>query len=102
MACSIPAGQREVMMLQLTPAAANHLNILLSTKTGSADAAVRIYRGSTGDLQLRADVPKSDDVGFEHEGRTVLILDKQTSDLLDNCVLDVAQSPQGQTLALKT
>ena len=88
-------------MLQLTPAAANHLNILLSTKVTSAEAAVRIFRDPAGDLQLRADMPKSDDVGFEFQGRTVLILDKQLSESLNDCVLDVASTPQGQTLALR-
>ena len=88
-------------MLQLTPAATNYLNTLLTTKIPTAKAAVRIYRGDSGDLQLRADSPSPDDVAFEHQGRPVLILDKQLSDNLKDCVLDVVQSPEGQTLALK-
>lgn len=88
-------------MLQLTPAAANHLNALLSTKAAPAKAAVRIVRGASGDFQLSADVPKSDDVGFEHQGRTVLILDKQVSELLNDRVLDVVVSPRGEALTLK-
>jgi len=88
-------------MLQLTPAAANHLNTLLSANVTSAQAAVRIFRGASGELQLRADMPSSDDVGFDYEGRTVLIVDKQLSETLDNCVLDVAPTPQGQGLALR-
>jgi Fe-S cluster assembly iron-binding protein IscA len=88
-------------MLQLTPAAANHLHILLSTKAAPAKAAVRIVRGESGEFQISADVPKSDDVGFEYQGRTVLVLDKQTSELLNDRVLDVERSPRGDTLTLK-
>jgi hypothetical protein len=88
-------------MLQPAPAAANHLGTLLVMKDLSADTGVRLFRGAAGDLRLRADVPTSDDVGFEHEGRKGLILDQQTSALLDNCVLDVAQTPAGQKLSLK-
>lgn len=88
-------------MLQVTPAATNYLNALLSTRIPAAKAAVRMYRDDSGDLQLRADSPSSDDIAFEHQGRPVLVLDRQLSDTLADCVLDVVESPQGQTLALK-
>jgi Fe-S cluster assembly iron-binding protein IscA len=88
-------------MLQVTPAATNYLSALLSAKIPSTNAAVRMYRGDSGDLQLRADSPSPDDVAFEHHGRPVLVLDKQLSDTLKDCVLDVVQSPEGQALALK-
>jgi Fe-S cluster assembly iron-binding protein IscA len=88
-------------MLQLTPAAANHLNDLLSANVASAQAAVRIFRDTAGKLQLRADVPNSEDVGFDYHGRTVLILDRQMSETLEKCVLDVASTPQGQALSLR-
>jgi Fe-S cluster assembly iron-binding protein IscA len=88
-------------MLHLTPAAASHLNTLLSAKAAPAKAAVRIVRDPSGELHLLADVPTSADVGFEFEGKTVLILDNQVSELLNNRVLDVVASPQGETLTLK-
>lgn len=87
-------------MLQLTLAAANHLEGLLAEKGASANAAIRIVRGTSGDLQLHTDLPKSDDVGIEHQGKTLLILDKQISDLLNDRVLDLVPSPGGNTLAL--
>jgi Fe-S cluster assembly iron-binding protein IscA len=89
-------------MLQLTPAAANHLHVLLSARDAPPSAAVRIARTDAGNFEISADLPKSDDVGFEHEGRTVLILDRQTSELLNDRVLDVEASPRGDTLTLKS
>jgi hypothetical protein len=88
-------------MLQLTAAAANHLSVLLSTKAAPPKAAVRIARAESGEFEISADVPTPGDVAFEHEGRTVLVLDKPTSELLNDRVLDVERSPQGDTLTLK-
>ena len=88
-------------MLQVTPAATSYLSALLSAKIPSAKAAVRMCRGDSDDLLLRADSPSPDDISFEHQGRPVLILDKELSDTLKDCVLDVVEGSQGQTLALK-
>jgi Fe-S cluster assembly iron-binding protein IscA len=87
-------------MLQLTPAAAKHLEDLLASKGVPAQASIRIVRGPSGELQLRSYLPKSDDVGIEHQGKMILILDKEMSDLLNSRVLDVVPGPQGETLAL--
>jgi len=87
-------------MLQLTPAAANHLAGLLADKGVSASAAIRIVQGTSGDFQLHTDLPKSDDVGIAHRGKTLLILDQQISNLLHDRVLDLVPSSEGKTLAL--
>jgi Fe-S cluster assembly iron-binding protein IscA len=93
--------EKENMMLQVTQGAADHLTGMLVNTNAPKEAAIRIKQ-EANELKLYTDMPKTDDVAFEHQGRTVLILDQQISNVLNNRILDVASTPQGQTLTLKS
>ncbi|MBN2573598.1 MAG: hypothetical protein JXP73_03460 [Deltaproteobacteria bacterium] len=87
-------------MLRLTVAAADHLNTILTSKSAPKRTAIRIIKGDSGHFEIQADVPKMGDISFEHEGRTVLVIDKKVSELLGDRVLDLVSRPEGTILAL--
>ena len=84
-------------MLNLTDSAAGHLATIL--EQAPDEAAVRfVPQGNALSMQL--DNPRPEDVTFEHNDRTVLVLDPQISEVLSDRTLDVQETPQGPQLAL--
>jgi hypothetical protein len=75
-------------MLAVTDAAGAYLAQLLSDHDLSEDVAVRFIVEEQG-LSLRQDNERPGDTTFEHEGRTVLLLDEQVSELLSADTLDI-------------
>lgn len=52
-------------------------------------------------LSLVVDDVETDDVQFQHEGYTILVLDEGTSELLSKSTLDLVDNGSGQRLALR-
>lgn len=52
------------------------------------EAAVRLVHEGDGVI-LRSDAERPGDETFQHSGRTVLVLDAQTSELLSESTLDI-------------
>jgi Fe-S cluster assembly iron-binding protein IscA len=78
-------------MLTVTDAAGSHLAQILKQEELPAEIAIRIIVEGGG-LALRPDEKQPGDASFEHEGRTVLLLDEQVADLLSSDTLDVEGS----------
>ena len=88
-------------MLNVTEPAKQALSQMLdNAKDADGKAARFITDGQQ--MQLALDEPQPEDATFELDGRTVLILSPQVNQLLDDKVLDIVHTEQGQGLALKT
>jgi len=86
-------------MLTLTQAAGEHLSKLLDESDANDEAAVRLVAREQG-LALAADQPRPEDTTFEHDGKTVLILDQQVAEALADRTLDVQDTENGKALAI--
>jgi Fe-S cluster assembly iron-binding protein IscA len=86
-------------MLNVTEPASQHLAKLLDDAEAPEGAAARFVHGENG-LALQVDEPKDDDQTHEHQGRTVLLIDPQVADLLQNKTLDVRETEEGTALEL--
>jgi Fe-S cluster assembly iron-binding protein IscA len=75
-------------MLTVTDAAGAHLAQLLDDHGLAEDVAVRFVVEEQG-IAMRQDNQRPGDATFEHEGRTVLVMDSQVSELLTEDTLDI-------------
>ena len=86
-------------MFQVTPAAEAHLAGMLAEASAPEDTAVRLVNEEDR-LRLEADNPQPQDTTFEHDGRTVLVVDPRVAELLDGHTLGVEEGDEGTQLAL--
>jgi Fe-S cluster assembly iron-binding protein IscA len=86
-------------MLTVTDAAAEHLSGLLDQAEAPEDVAVRFVLSEEG-LGLELDNERPGDATFNHETRTVLVVDEMVNALLDNRTLDVESGDEGIALTL--
>jgi Fe-S cluster assembly iron-binding protein IscA len=86
-------------MLTVTEQAAAHLDQILSSKNSAQGLAIR-FLFEKGKVKLVLDEKRPDDITFEHDHRTVLVMDPQVSRLLQQKTLDV-QEKRFPRLALK-
>lgn len=75
-------------MLTVTEAAGAHLAQLLAQHGLPDDVAVRLVSEGQG-IALQQDSERAGDTTFQHEDRTVLLLDADVSQLLDENTLDL-------------
>ncbi len=75
-------------MLTVTEAASAHLAQLLEQHNLPDEVAVRFVYENEG-IALQQDSERPGDTKFQHEDRTVLLLDPQMSELLNEGTLDV-------------
>jgi len=86
-------------MFTMTEAAGEYLTTVLDKADASEEAAIRfILEGNT--LAPRLDHAHPEDVTFDHEGRKVLVLDAQVSQILTDSTLDVQATDEGPKLIL--
>jgi len=75
-------------MLTVTEAAGVHLAEILAQQRVPEDIAVRfVYEGQS--IVLEHDSARDGDTTYQHDGRTVLLLDAQLSGLLAKAILDL-------------
>jgi len=86
-------------MLTVTPAASEHLANLIDESKGPEGLAVRLVVQEQG-LALTPSEPKPDDTTFEHDGRTVLVVDPRAAEMLSERTIDIQQTEQGTGLAV--
>ncbi len=84
-------------MLTLTEAGGAQLAKLLADE-GSSAVARLLFREDDLDLVLHDVLPG--DVAYDHDGRTVLVLDEQVSQLLEEATLDAKDTGDGTELTL--
>lgn len=86
-------------MLTITDAASAHLAQMLADAEAPDEVAIRIAVGEGG-LVLALDAAHAEDATFDHEDRTVLVLDVEVSQLLEEKTLDVQDTEEGPQLAI--
>jgi Fe-S cluster assembly iron-binding protein IscA len=87
------------MMLTLTESAGAHLAELLTQAQCPDEVAVRIMREGEG-WALQTDTARPGDETFEHEEKTVLVLDEEAATLLTDMTLDIESGETGPSLVL--
>lgn len=87
-------------MFELTDAAREYLSKLLDQAEAPEGFAARVIHEEEG-LTLSIDQPQAGDERFEHDGRTVLVLDPQVAETLDGQMLDVEQAEEGPRLTVQ-
>jgi hypothetical protein len=86
-------------MLMLTETAGEYLTTILENTNASAETAVRfVLEGNT--LTPKLDNAHPGDETFDHDGRRVLVLDAQVSQVLADSTLDVQATDDGPKLVL--
>jgi Fe-S cluster assembly iron-binding protein IscA len=86
-------------VLAVTEAAKTHLAQMLADVGAPEDVVIRIIVREGG-LVLALDNMGVQDAAFAHEERTVLVLDAQVSQLLDEKTLDIEDTEEGPQLAI--
>lgn len=76
-------------MLIITDSARANLAQMLEQQGAAPETAVRFVSDGQG-IALQPDSEREGDTAFKHEGRTILLLDSQMSDLLSGVTLDFA------------
>jgi len=92
-------------MLHVTPHARTELHGLLirvlaeREDPGPVELGLRLI-SQAGRLGLTLDAPRKNDEVVEQAGRSVLIVDPSTSEMLDELTLDVVETTDGARFAL--
>lgn len=86
-------------MLNITNAAGGYLNRVLDETNATPDTAVRLLVAADG-LKATFDTERPGDASLDHDGRKVLLLDEQASQVLAQRTLDVQTTPDGPRLGL--
>jgi hypothetical protein len=86
-------------MFTMTETAGEYLTTLLDNANAAEETAVRLaLDGNT--LTPKLDNARPGDATFDHEGRMVLMLDAQVTQVLAESMLDVRATEEGPTLVL--
>ena len=90
-------------MLTVTETAGAHLAQILSQSEApqAEGVVVRMFNGPNG-LGLTLDQSRPEDTTFDHDGETVLAMDSELANALDEKTLDVANSEQGRSLTIRS
>jgi Fe-S cluster assembly iron-binding protein IscA len=86
-------------MLTVTDNACAYLAEMLDNAGVPEGTAARVIINEEG-LGLSPDTPNDDDATFDHDGRTVLVLQQQLAEQLDERTLDTVDTEEGKGLAL--
>ena len=90
----------EDKMLNVTAAAGEFLSDVLETSNAPAGAAVRLSVQADG-LSAAIDEARPGDASIDHEGRKVLLLDRQAASALSEKTLDLQATPEGRRLGIR-
>jgi hypothetical protein len=98
--CNGPSlPEKEVVMFTMTETAGEYLTTLLDSANAEEETAIRlVLEGNT--LTPTLDSARPGDATFDHEGRMVLVLDAQVTQVLAESMLDVRATEEGPKLFL--
>jgi hypothetical protein len=86
-------------MLMISETAGEYLTAILDNANAAEETAVRfVLEGNTLTPQL--DNARPGDATFDHDGRQILVLDEQVSQVLADSTLDVQATDEGPRLVL--
>ncbi len=86
-------------MVTVTYTAAEHMAYMLFENQVRDDVVVRI-RSTEGGVEMQPDKIPPGDETFDHNGKVVLALDQQTSQLFGNKTIDLTTDDDGSHLIL--
>ncbi len=86
-------------MVTVTYSAAEHMAYTLSEHQVRDDVTLRIEL-TKGGVEMQPDEIRPGDETFDHNGKVVLVLDQQTSQLLGNKTIDLTADNDGSHLIL--
>ena len=86
-------------MVTLTYTAGERMAYMLSERQDRDDVVMRI-KLTKGDVEMQPDKMRPGDETFDHNGKVVLVLDQQTSQLLGNKTIDLITDDDGSHLTL--
>ena len=86
-------------MVTVTYTAAEHVAYTLSEQQVHDDVVLRI-KVTKGGVEMQPDKIRPGDETFDHNGKVVLVLDQQTSQLVGNKTIDLMTDDDGSQLIL--
>ncbi len=86
-------------MVTVTYTAAEHLAYLLNERQVRDDVVLRIQLANSG-VEMQPDKIRTGDETFAHDGKVILVLDQQTSQLLGNKTIDLMTDDDGSNLTV--
>ena len=87
-------------MLNVTYEATEHLAYMLAQANAPEGKAIRLVRHADG-VKMNLDSSYLADETFEHDGKTVLLIDEKVLKLLSGKTLDVEHTEKGPALTLE-
>ncbi len=87
-------------MVTVTYTAVEYMAYTLSEQQVGDDVVLRI-RSANGGVEIQRDKIRPGDEQFDHNGNVVMVMDQQTSQLLDNMTIDLMTDHDGSRLILK-
>ncbi len=86
-------------MVTLTYTAGERMAYMLSEHQDRDDVVMRI-KLTKGDVEMQPDKIRPGDETFAHDGKVILVLDQQISQLLDNKTIDLMTDDDGSHLTI--
>ncbi len=87
-------------MLTVTYTAGEHIAYMLCEHEARDDVVLRI-KWMKGGVEMQPDKMRPGDETFDHNGKVVLVLDQQNSQLLGNKTIDLMTDDDGSYLILE-
>ncbi len=87
-------------MVTVTYTAGEHMAYMLSEHQAGDDVVLRI-RSANGGVEIQRDKVRPGDEIFDHNGKVVMVMDQQMSQLLNNMTIDLMTDDDGSRLILK-
>ncbi len=87
-------------MVTVTYTAGEHMAYMLCEQDVAADVVLRI-RLTRGGVEMQPDKMRPGDETFDHNGKVVLVLDQQTSQLLGNKTIGLMTDDDGSHFILE-
>ncbi len=87
-------------MINATKKATSELRRVLESLEGVTEQLLRLAPDPQGNFVLTVDIEREDDESVDDEGTKILVVDSDTSILLDGAVIDLVDTPEGPQLTL--
>ena len=95
----MPIELTEVPTLAVTESASAYMAQMLAQEGATDDTVLRMI-SKDNNLSLVLDEVRPDDVMYEHDGKIVLVFDKDVSNILADRTFDVKATDEGAELSL--
>jgi Fe-S cluster assembly iron-binding protein IscA len=87
-------------MIGVTEKAKKELSKVLADKVDHPEACLRLRVNEEGNLGLGIDIERPDDKVFKYEGTTLLVVETELADSLEDISIDVEDNGEGSQLVV--